>query len=650
MATIAELLGKFGSENSGGNKPTAQKSQHNKHYQPPKPQKNKQHAVPLLTDAADEATAPYNFVTLPHKIIPAPLEETIPGEKYCKEGARADAVRPLFQEYILANRDKQDSYSGFLDVKITTETPCFIGGNGENKEAFFAPSGQPLIPGSTLRGMTKNIFKIITCGTMRKEEDFHNQRLYFRSMAAVKSIPGYGEYYKKRLNIKVDMARKTSITGAKPGFLVKEGKSYYICPAKIAEPRPNGFKGNDKPMIEWGARSCTCYTGPMNNKKHYDVFSPLDWAKKLEIPEDVITAYREDKRRGNANGDEAKSKPWSLFTMGQVGEAARNFTDGRYDLVTPCYYMVKNNQVQDFGFGPFYRIPYMKAIGDPTHIPEEMQADTVDFSDAVFGRKEFWASRVFFEDAVLQPEEHPFLQTGKSHPLMSPNPTSFQLYLEPNKAGQAQYWDLPAGIRGYKLYWHQACGENDWRLNAAKDADISGTEAITPVKAGSVFIGRIRFKELTAIELGAFLKVFDLAKKDRDLRYKLGKGKSLGMGSIKLETGLHLGTAEHAYQKLFNESGWADKAPLADEARYQAFLKAFDDYIHKVCAEKQMTAAYEILQGDLRHLLNWKNGAVQPQWKNTVRMMRIDDKDKPFQHRTVLPTVKEIFKGKGYKS
>ena len=92
----------------------------------------------MLTDAADEATAPYNFVTLPHKIIPAPLEETIPGEKYCKEGARADVVRPLFQEYILANREKQDAYSGFLDVKITTETPCFIGGNGENKEAIEA--------------------------------------------------------------------------------------------------------------------------------------------------------------------------------------------------------------------------------------------------------------------------------------------------------------------------------------------------------------------------------------------------------------------------------------------------------------------------------------------------------------------------------
>ena len=59
----------------------------------------------------------------------------------------------------------EGKFTGYIDIDITTLTPTCINWNSK----FFAPNGNPTIPGSTLRGMIKNYLKIISCGTMRAE-------------------------------------------------------------------------------------------------------------------------------------------------------------------------------------------------------------------------------------------------------------------------------------------------------------------------------------------------------------------------------------------------------------------------------------------------------------------------------------------------
>ena len=83
------------------------------------------------------AHAPYNFI---------PLNEN---EKVV--GIKDNAI-PDFDIY----DDKRNT--GWIEIEMETITPLFIKDGKESKETaiFFSPKGKPQIPGSTLRGMTRN--------------------------------------------------------------------------------------------------------------------------------------------------------------------------------------------------------------------------------------------------------------------------------------------------------------------------------------------------------------------------------------------------------------------------------------------------------------------------------------------------------------
>lgn len=166
------------------------------------------------------------------------------------------------------------------------------------------------------------------------------------------------------------------------------------------------------------------------------------------------------------------------------------------DKLIPCHYLSnkKSGVVTAFGHGQCFRIPYEKAIGDI--VPAALKStDVVDFADAVFGREKVWASRVQFEDAVPAGEIHTLTKSA-AHPLMQPNPTSFQLYLTQKNYPPLNNWDSSgAQICGYKMYWH--CETEDWRasedekkLDAGKTPDKRMTKYLTPLAKGAKFCRR----------------------------------------------------------------------------------------------------------------------------------------------------------------
>ena len=89
--------------------------------------------------------APYNFVPLAQKV-----------------------VFPEWASQISIDRPFEDGISGTIDVEYTSQTPVFIG-NGKNKENgcadnYKAANGKYAIPGSTLRGMLRNVIEIASFG------------------------------------------------------------------------------------------------------------------------------------------------------------------------------------------------------------------------------------------------------------------------------------------------------------------------------------------------------------------------------------------------------------------------------------------------------------------------------------------------------
>jgi len=168
------------------------------------------------------AIAPYNFVPLPNTVVTAVAR---PGD--------------------LPDHDRYDPerHTGYFEVTLTTRSPLYVRcpltreqfdrqeakqyadghplperGNPEfrrlvkNLPDFFYTHdpNQPVIPGSSLRGMLRNLLEIVSYGKMQGATDKH---LFFRTV----DNTAVGQHYRGRMTGKVE-----------GGFLRRRGDSYSI--------------------------------------------------------------------------------------------------------------------------------------------------------------------------------------------------------------------------------------------------------------------------------------------------------------------------------------------------------------------------------------------------------------------------------------
>ena len=619
-----------------------------KNFSPQKnsPQKNSQPTSTL-------ATAPYNFVALPEKVLPAPI---------------ADENEKLF--------------SGEISLRIETLTPLFIGGQGSKT---FAPVNTPIIPGSTLRGMFKNIFKIVTCGAFRgrtetqhKGEDFNDEHIYFRCMMGVKRFPWTRDlnklYNGRMVHEERGRDRKLRpVKNARPGFLIHmtDGK-YFIAPSIYASDRKADrisikeyeqkfrvkIPERNSSCVKWDGSVAYIITGSQSGRLYteeefkklprdevlkvgkqfirYTKLSYVDWSRDhwFELFEDVRASYEHDRNR---QGVDLLKDPGILKR-----DALEQFTGktlSGIDSLIPCHFLVEGGQVTAFGHGQCFRIPYRNRIGDAVKISGN---DARDFSDTVFGTQDL-ASRVCFEDAA--PENFSTLPEATTHPLMQPNPTSYQFYLTQNGNDPLNNWDTNgAQLRGYKLYWHNR--NVDWQANAneleldrSKSSEKRLTKEMTPLKAGNVFTSKIRFKNLSAIELGALMMIFDLDGL-KTAAYKIGQGKPFGFGSVKITPKLSV-EDETAYTALFDGDAW--KNPCREE-NPDAYLAAFRNYVE----EKNFLETWREVLRALKIILDWSR-TEQKSWSARVKSMsgdvsQRDGVDERFKQRVPLPSIFEVVK------
>ena len=617
------------------------------------------------------ATAPYNFVSLPEKVL-------------------ASEIKPVdaFKNHI----KERGKISGEIVLEIETLTPLFFGGNSEAVKSF-SPAGKFIIPGSSLRGMFKNIFKIVTCGAFRggtnsqqKGEDFNDEHIYYRCLMGVNSLP-----WTKDLN-KEYKARMEGEKGknARPGFLIQtKDNKYFIAPLK-----PNLERKNDYIMIkdfyhpvkfkdscvEWNFSEKRAYilTGnqwankpeKLLDRQQYEQFKDslkglteearqqiikntnhgkqiirftkldyVDWSKRIELPDEVIKSYEHDRNRRGVN----LFKDKGILNRSELERLCKNLPPDVKTLI-PCHFLYEGNRVTAFGHGQCFRIPYKNSIGDI--VPENLQDEAIiDFADAVFGSKENWASRVFFEDATPISEIKKLVEKATAaHPLMQPNPTSYQLYL--NQQGEnLTHWDsINATLRGYKLYWHNETW--DWQANKTekeldkgKSDDKRLTKDITPLANCNTFKSKIRFQNLSAVELGALLMIFDLnGTKNPAYKIGMGMGKSFGFGSIRVTPKLFI-ESNTAYTELFDDDN-NFKSPYC-EKEFTEYLDAFKSFIDS----KKMLPMWQKIMEELNLMLDWDNKPAPAKIKpmgnvpNNRDQMDLDDR---LKQRLPLPTALKV--------
>lgn len=599
-------------------------------------------------------TAPYNFVPLNTVVLKPELASYIEQSQDMQSGYAA----------FIKNGKK---YSGYFDVQIKNLTPLYIAGTN----GFFSNGNQICIPGSSLRGCIKNIFKIVTNSGMnsRSDPDFTDKHLYYRAMAS-----GYKPLRNAYKNRMVDQIKKqdgslSGTTKAQAGFIVKKDKKYFICPGEY---RTEKSKDNWKkaveianpatPYVKWNHENeAYIFTGKMHGSQpkklsalsktfskerilgygtdrngnktakvdtskvhYYKIFNP-HWNILLPIPDEVIHDYIDDKNRKG------------LDLLNEKANIKNNnaLHNQQFSYIIPCFYVEKNEVVEHFGAGPYYRIPYKHSIGD--HIPESIKNPNLDFTSAVFGNKEYWASRVFFEDSFLSGSQEPqFYDKAYVKVLMGPNPTSFQFYLE-TKYEDPCHWDEPeAIIRGNKFYWHKKA---DWREMNPKLQKDSITKQIAPLKEGHQFHGKIRFKNLNAVELGALAYALSLGSSP-NMAFKLGMGKPVGMGSVRLTVQLHIQGNDY-YKKLFTQ----DTFTAAEPAEIAPYITQFTNYVESQLPTKEY-ADYKTRQDILRTLL-CTDYMQRSDWSAKTRYYDVNDRSdkKTLNSRIPLPTAQDLIKG-----
>lgn len=594
------------------------------------------------------AKAPYNFIPLQQENEIVHLTELPTQDRY-----------------------HTDRLTGYIELGVETLTPVYIRDslnkeemkkdeelkkkNKENKfinSDFFSPYGKDkfAIPGSSMRGMIRTIVEIVSFGNFGFTD--RKRKLYYRTVGERVGF-GIGEKY------------RDYIKNRKIGIIYKHNNDYFIRPAKESTSEkweiikieeeiifPKKERGNES-TIKVKENLYRIMTTELpergkdrrnNNFYHVEDSEPNTIGMKLN--DDIINDYSNDKNRGRNVPD--------LLKLAK-------------ERSVPCYYIEIDGDICSFGYNPFFRLAYTKRIFD--HIPSYLKENPkikydslekkyteiidVDYANAIFGFTtedqgeirvlKSLKGRVEFSDCIVSNGKARVLDISIPKTLNEPKPTSFQHYLTQSNNKPKDDYDSNVNIRGNKLYWHRSDKSNIdyWRerdqeiLNIINNGSDKMHTKIKPVDSDSVFKGKIYFENLSEQELGCLLFALDLPK---GCHHKIGMGKPIGLGSIKIKPTLHISNRTSdknksgRYSSLLSEwKGISQSKKLIDEYKND-FVKHISDVI-KFSSKDWLGFWDHPRLNELRTMLDWDG---KPELAETEYMSLRD-----FKNRNILSQPKK---------
>ncbi|GFE68270.1 TIGR03986 family CRISPR-associated RAMP protein [Chroococcus sp. FPU101] len=644
-----------------------------------------------------KAVAPYNFVELPEKVVEAQLP--LPsGDCYHSDRNTGRIECTLTTESPLYTRCGMTP-DEFKAGKESKDLPNFF---------YTDKFDKPAISGSSLRGMLRTLVEIVSFSKIDKDKVSDEHKFFFRAVAADRDDPLKNEYSyhlgRQGNNVKAGylqqqgsnwFIRPASNIDGQSFFWIKETIAQVAIPELIPmknyetyHPQyfvnisfedvytnngrdfVNNISKNSQDyqhigvlvtagnMLEGATEQTNCL-----RKNHYVINLPDANANLIPIAPEAIKDYC------NALTPFQKQEPPFSTDKGVL----RN---GRAIFYCPPKL---GDSIKLFGQSPNFRIPYLpkgktRASSAVDFIPDYLKdINVIDLADSIFGwvRREpnkvvkevevrQHSGRVFITDALFQKAESNLWYTGNIKDtvipqiLSSPKPTTFQHYLvqpqetEAKKENLKHYASKPVEktvIRGHKLYWHKG-NEPDFKHPEPQKASTSQITEIKPISQGVTFKFTIYFENLTDVELGALLWVLNHAKGKH--RLKLGMGKPLGMGTVKIESELYLTDCKHRYNHLFSNTQWAIGRTKSSSQDFSKYISNFEDYLKNELQLRENFSVIPRIQ-QLLAMLSWNTNPAQD-YLNERRYMEIERQQQPYlgndfneyKARLVLPTPLQI--------
>lgn len=505
--------------------------------------------------------APYNFVPLAQKI-----------------------VFPEWADKVSIDKPFQDGISGTIDVRYTAQTPLFIGnGKGENNTAtanYKSANGKYAIPGSSLRGMLRNVIEIASFGKFNRVSDaalsvrdLNNRDLYSSRLTKTLGSKNYealskggwldfdekanawvlypvryhriedediAHFYKFNPQLLKDGKNKEF---EKRISLVKHKSVYFSAGENIGHEHHDGMilhyskvervEETSFPGAKHGYMVLTGQPGRRYNSsykreigKHLDFVFEDRGTDQMAVVDEMIRQFRQ----ANASKAADQKKGFDLTRL------LRFCKDIGYPAIPVFYIPNGKGEPDSLGLSQMYRLPYKYTLHDAINNSSENNfSEKMDFAECIFGRisnkkNMSLRGRVQFEDAVAKNAE---LDKRVDTILGNPKPTYYPNYITQDRDKQEYktLMDNDVRLRGWKRYPVKNA-VNPIKVGEKDQENVASH--FTPLKKGSVFEGRIHFHNLKKEELGALLWAITWGG-NANLSHSVGMGKPYGYGQIKAD-------------------------------------------------------------------------------------------------------------------
>lgn len=505
----------------------------------------------------EQISAPYNFVPLSDKVI-----------------------FPEWSQNVSMDKPFEEGISGVIDYEVVAQTDILIGterapksdGKNDNNARFFTldANGKQAIPGTSLKGMIRNVLEIATFSKFTTQ----NKRYSLRDFNAKQD---YSE--KLRNNVKqgflsfqngqwvltpCDMARvhhdaiEKHFTKRRFDFHRKKTVADRYQLLNIDIHKSFSFNKNEfeASFDEQGQSGYLVFVGQINTVKGNDypttkelgqpktreyVFFELPNAPKIVLSaqdiSDFMFIHESDKH----------DAPWNYW---------KKF---RHQKI-PVFYILENGHYR-LGLSRLFRLGYKNTQHDLLNLTsEDHLSEQLDFAQTLFGRvgdnpTDCLKGRVSFSLATLVKGEK---GASKTVVLNGPKASFYPNYLT-QEASQGKligqrpqhqtYMSDKTRLRGWKRYPVSDLRAVDSISDAKgdqKENDKLNT-ILHPLKQGATFSGKVRFHNLKPEELGALLWAIQLNEQSS---HAIGMAKPFGYGQIKFTLKSDLNFTNNANQTV----------------------------------------------------------------------------------------------------
>jgi len=479
--------------------------------------------------------APYNFVPVSQKVF-----------------------FPDWSDRVSHDIPFSDGESGVIEITITAKSPIFIRDH-EKETEFCQYNGEYYIPGSSIKGMIRNVLEIMSFSKMSFVDDktyavrdLRNRKLYMSKMTPEKTFCGFlkkenGEYIIENCGVpgrirheeidkiyKIDFAskfkegnfgNKAKDKTAKIKYEMINSSNFvhkfeYVkedANRKVYRYNPNASKSGT--LVLTGQPSAR--KEPKDEKPSGKIYEFIffDVQEELKVSKKVFENFKFAYFDGRKTQPE-ESPDWTFWKEKlEAGEKV------------PVFFQKAGKEVLHFGLSYLYKLPYQHSILDG--IPESHKDSRLDLAQTIFGYtddKKALKARVQFSHfkAVKNIEVLP----KRTEILGTPRASYYPNYVKQTNANPYKtYMDSNFRISGWKRYpIHK--GSSVKKTMDTGNENVGTTFA--PLKEGVVFKGKMIYHNLKKSELGAVLSALTFHKTEGCF-HNIGMAKALGYGKIDIE-------------------------------------------------------------------------------------------------------------------